>query len=303
MRRRKKRISKRMLFVALMGLAIVALWLPVRWTAPANHIMQLFAPAQQAVSNVSARVGESIDQSTANAVTGKEHRDLLLRTQALENRIVSLTQQVQSLKETNLELAALRRGGLGPDGELIPARVVRHDAASWRDAVVIDRGTGSGVSKGAAVLTATRLDGDSDGAATLASQLLVGEVVDAAPYTSDVRLTTDPGSQLTVRIGRIEGDRFVAPETVFLLQGAGDGRMIIREAKRQPDGKSSAHVGDIVVSLPGQWGLPVSLPVGRVVAVEPDDDRPLQLDSIEVHPPLDITMLTRAFVADFSPDS
>ena len=61
--------------------------------------------------------------------------------------------------------------------DLVAARVIGRDYATWSGVIVIDRGTASGVHENMPVVT---------------EKGLVGVVVEAAPYSSKVRLILDP---------------------------------------------------------------------------------------------------------------
>lgn len=302
MRRRPRRVSKRTIFVVLLVVTFVAIWLPIRWTRPLSHLMQLFAPAQQALSTATGGAGGLLGDLGNGSVPASEHQELARRNQALENRIISLAQQVRQLEALTRELTALRDSGLRHPGRLIPSRVVRFDAAPWRDGILLDRGQASGASTGQAVVSAILPPGQtSSGAEALASEFLVGEVVDTAPYTATVRLLSDPQSQIKVGAGRVEGGRFVVLSSKFLLRGVGAGRMVILDVPQSYVESGQVRVGDTVVSVDGQFGLPVPLMVGRIAHAEPDPRQPHLLYRLEVHPPAEVRSLGRLYIVDMGP--
>lgn len=300
MRRRRKRVSKSAIFVALLIVAFVAIWLPARWTRPFGNVMQLFAPAQQAINSASQNAGDAIDKLAMGSVPGAEHVELQRRTNQLENHVLALSQQVRDLQQQNEDLAKLRHGALGSRGQLIPARVVRYDAADWRDGLAIDRGDTNGVRQNAAVVAMmTEAAASEGGLSALLSSVFIGQVTGLSPYTSEVQLLSDPESGIQVRVGRVEGGRFVEVPADFILRGVGNGRMVIIESPQRHRESGAIRVGDAVVSLEGQNGLPHSLLIGRITDIVADDDQPLSLDRLHVRPAIDTTTLTRVYVADF----
>lgn len=301
MRRRRKRVSKTTVFAVLLVVAFIAVWLPQRWTRPFGHVMQLFAPAQQAINGAADGAADAIDKLAQGTVSGAEHTELMRRTTQLENRVLALTQQVHDLQQQNEDLARLRTGSLGARGQLIPTRVVRFDAVDWRDGVVLDRGESSGVRAGDAVVAMLSDDAPSGGGlAALLSSVFIGRVTEVAPYTSEVQMLSDPESGIQVRIGRVAGGRFVEVDADFILRGVGHGRMLIIESPRRHSESGAIRVGDAVVSLEGQNGLPQSLLIGRITEINEDPDHPVSLDRLEVRPMLNLADLTRVYVADFS---
>ena len=71
----------------------------------------------------------------------------------------------------------------------IPARVIRRDAAAWRDSVLLDRGASSASDPNDWGVSHRFVDvggdaGVSSGMAVLAGEVLVGRVLTSAPYTS-----------------------------------------------------------------------------------------------------------------------
>ena len=301
MRRRPRRISKASVFALLLLAAFVAIWIPARWTQPLTRLMQLFAPAQQVVRTAAGGADSALDEWANRPVAGREYQELARRANALENRLMSLTQQVRQLEQANRELAALRDSTFGQRGRLIPARVVRADAASFRDGLVLDRGQTSGVAPGQAVVSARLDPGQAeDGGALLGSEFLIGEVIQTAPYTATVRLLSDPESRMPVSIGRLGAGQWTISSEEFFLSGAAHGRMFILDVPHRYSESRQIRVGDAVVCVEGQFGLPASLMIGRIVAIRPDAKQPHLLDRIEVRPPFSSTSLTRAYIVDLT---
>jgi cell shape-determining protein MreC len=138
------------------------------------------------------------------------------------------------------------------------------------------------------------------GLAALLSSVFVGQIVSASPYTATVQLLSDPESGIQVRVGRVEAGLFKEVPADFILRGVGNSRMLIVESPRRHSESGAIRVGDAVVSLEGQNGLPQSLLIGRITTITQDPDQPLTLDRLEVQPATDTAGMTRVYVADFA---
>lgn len=125
-------------------------------------------------------------------------------------------------------------------------RVVAADIASNRAVVSLDIGRDDGVSRGNAVL---------------APGGLVGEVASTTPHASVVRLVSDPGSSIGVRV--------LASKEIGVLEGTGMDTAL-RVDLLSP--AAPVAVGDEVVSLGSTQrdGVPPGLKVGVVSAVDTD---------------------------------
>ena len=73
--------------------------------------------------------------------------------------------------------------------DLVPAHVIGRDSATWSGTIMIDRGTASGVRENMPVVT---------------EKGLVGVVIEAAPYSSKVRLILDPRAAVGALVQRQE---------------------------------------------------------------------------------------------------
>lgn len=136
---------------------------------------------------------------------------------------------------------------LFPQG--IAAEVVARDLRNWFHALVIDKGSGDGVSLSAAVISGTA-----------ARPVLLGRVVEVNDSSSKVLLFTDAISAVSVTVERT-GD-------IGLLEGRNGPRTVINYLPRMSD----IGPGDTVVTV-GRGGIfPPGLPIGQVIEVRDSAD-------------------------------
>ena len=305
-RRRSRKINARTIFLPLLVAVFLAVWLPASWTRPLNQMMQLLAPVEDALNGMGATAADALGTAPAPTVPTERFQSVERDNQALTHTVTALSARVAELESRNRELTGLRATGLTDGGVLIPARVIRRDAAAWRDSVLLDRGASSASDPNDWVVSHRFVDvggdaGVSSGMAVLAGEVLVGRVLTSAPYTSVVVLLSDPTQKTPVRIARREGDRLEVLAADFLLEGRGRGRMRVDDVGHNYIDSQQIRSGDLVVSDPGEAGLPVSLVVGRVAGIEPTERSPLLLFRLEVEPVLDPADLRRVYIVDLSP--
>ncbi|WP_314620262.1 rod shape-determining protein MreC [uncultured Selenomonas sp.] len=132
--------------------------------------------------------------------------------------------------------------------DLVAARVIGRDYATWSGVIVIDHGTASGVRENMPVVT---------------EKGLVGVVVEAAPYSSKVRLILDPRAAVGTIVQRQES------RVAGIVEGDPANPMMPR-MKNIP--KSADVVeGDVVVTS-GYGGVyPKGILVGTVRALKNDE--------------------------------
>ena len=304
--RRSRKISARTLFVGLLGLALLAAWLPSAWTRPLNNVMQLLAPAQDAFYRVGTAAGDAVHTLSPPPLSPRQAAEYHRTNRTLANTLVSLSARVQELEELNRQLTGLRTAGFPPQGRLIPARVLRRDAVTWRDALLLDRGSTPSAGPGDPVISRSFVNvgartGVADGMAVLSGEALIGRVLAAAPYTSTVLLLSDPAQQMSVRLGRLGPDRLEILPAEFLLVGVGHRHMIIEDVDHKYIDTAEIQLHDLVVSPPGEASLPLSLTIGRVVDLEPHARSPLLLYRLHVEPVVDYDSLLGVYVVDTTP--
>lgn len=230
-----------------------------------------------------------------------------------EGQLLALAEEVRALRLRNTELMGLRAHDYIPPrlGRLVSSQVISRDSLAYRCVETIDRGSSGGASIGQFVTSAMYLDrGSEDGLQTkrnvFTAESLVGQIIWVGPYTSRVRLLTDPASRLRVRIARIHPDRPKDPvglsQDTYLLDGQGAQGMVIKEMP-YPQVKSGAvKVGDLVVAEPSA-DLPQEAAslrrVGRITAIQQGAS---QLSyTLKVAPMVDMERLGHVYVFDPTP--
>ena len=302
--------SVRNFLLILLGLAIVALLLPRAWTAPLMSLVQVLAPFQAATTdagNALSNPAMPVDVPRSPEQVAALHHEV----QALRHQVASLTALNQTLQDENELLTAVRLhdwGGtrIGPVGQLIPARVIARDVVAWRSSRLVDAGALRGVQPGTAVTTrAFEIDqgdetGVRDGLAVLLAESMVGIIESTGTHTAQVRLLSDPQTEMRVRIGRFRDDAFELAPQNFWLTGKGRGRIEIGDVDAQLVDTGAIAVGDLVLSDPTDAQLPAALTIGRIEQIETDRSNPL-LRILHVAPSLPEDALRRVYVYDPTP--
>jgi cell shape-determining protein MreC len=295
----------------LFALAVIAFILPRRWTAPLISLVQVLVPFQDATRTaLDASFGGS--EPAGEPIAAAEHEALLREKQALEHQVAALSVQISDLQIENSILKTIRSHGTDDQpiwtrGRLIPARVVSEDLLAWRDSRLTNAGTLRGVRPGAPVcsncfdIERGRRDGLRDGMAVLLSEVLVGYVDSVGTHTSQVRLLSDPDTEMRVRTGRFVGDRFEPSELVFWLTGKGRGLTEIRDVRREDAENGAVRVGDVVLADPSASAAPAAMTIGRISQARTDRRNPL-LCILTVKSTVDERSLRRVYVFDPGPE-
>lgn len=160
------------------------------------------------------------------------------------------------------------------------ARIVAGSSDSWTRSVVIDKGTASGVTQGMPVTDASGV---------------VGQVMEAGPATSTVRLLTDENSSIPAMIqsNRAQG----------MLRGSVSGELSLTLVPAS----ATVEVGDVVVTSGLGGVFPKGLPLGVVTSVETSPGALYLTITVDAYAHVDdleevlvITSLTDAQAADES---
>jgi rod shape-determining protein MreC len=171
-------------------------------------------------------------------------RSAILRENArLRKQVKLLTEENNRLRELAHESISLKKTlhlheclGL----KTISAEVIARDESSWFHTATIDRGRRAGVTPGASVVNHLGL---------------IGQVVEADPFTAQVVALTDTSSEISalVQRSRCHG----------LLQGLGGNRLVLTSLPKDAD----VRRGDVVVSSGLGRVIPKGLVVGRIIRV------------------------------------
>lgn len=170
-----------------------------------------------------------------------ENEALKLEIQQMQSTLV----RIDEVTAENEQLRALHDYSEQIPYEVTAARVVGRDAHSWRDHIIIDKGTSHGVQRNSAVLGPGGV---------------VGRVTSASVSSSVVMLIGDPQSSLS---GRVQRSR-----ALVVVEGASrvDG-LISFECLESGD---KVQVGDLIVTSGLGGVFPPGLLIGQVQSVEKD---------------------------------
>lgn len=307
---RFQRPSKPAVFLVLMGLSLVSLMLPVDIFRPARQSTQLIAIAQLGVRETVRGAGQAIDNLAESRVSTDEHDQLQREKIALENRLAALSQQVEKLRADNRRLTAVRNmPGFPKWARLMPAKVIADDGSHWRESLWVGKGSGARVRSGDPVASrifvqAGSENGVADAYHVLAGECLIGWVEQVNRWTSRVVLLSDPYANKALRV-RIVGTQ--APqgadnvpdrgEQVYVLHGAGEGKMIISDIPVREKDAGWVRRGDLVVTDPNNPQFPMCLTVGSITQLEVNRKNPLYCNAV-VEPRLNPEALSEVYVVD-----
>jgi len=296
-----------MLLYGLLGVSLLGLLLPRRWTGGLMSLVQVIVPFQHA-ANVATDQLSDLAPGDAAPVPRSAVQILERERDALEHQVAALSTRVLELEEEVGVLSATRLWGgeggrLGGRGRLIPARVVAPDMLPWRSSRLVNAGSLQGVRRGAAVasryfsISRGEADGLRPGLAILLAETLVGDIVETGTHTAHVRLVSDVGVEMKVRLARRTDAGFEPLDRFFWLMGRGGGVMEIRDVERREVEAGGIRIGDLVLSDHTSANLPASMVIGKVVAIDSDRHNPL-LSVLTVKAAVDPASLRRVFVYD-----
>jgi cell shape-determining protein MreC len=295
-------------FAALLAISAIALFLPPTWSNSLKHVAQLLVPASDLAKSAGAFALQPLRRA---AITDDTSGD----AQVLLRELASQTALTAQLREENDRLRALRDQQLPPAIPLLDAKIVARDVALWRDAILVARGSARGVKRHDWVASRLfvnrgRASGLDEGQAVLARQCLLGIVEQVSPYMSRVQLLSDiDGPRVEVRIARVVKDRLRIMDYACSLRGAGRGRMTIENVEAQyvqldatePEAKlQRIRAGDLVLTAPGQLGLPVPLTIGKVAAIE-ENPRKRLVYHLSVDPLVAVGEIRDVFIVPLVP--
>ena len=215
----------------------------------------VLAPFQQVVS----WVGSQVNYVTSNIweIATEHQQNKMLRSEVEQLRAQNL--QASEFAAENERLRAL----LGykqsaTQFDLVAARVIGREAATWSSMIVIDRGTSDGVRENMAVVT---------------EKGLVGHVMEAGLKSSKVQLIMDPRSSVGTLVQRPESR----------VTGIVEGDMNDPTMPRMVNIPKTADVqeGDVIVTSGFGGVYPKGIVIGKVTAVKNESGGLLKYGVIE----------------------
>lgn len=180
---------------------------------------------------------------TSNRVTSRG--ELIERIEALERanlRLRAQQQKFETIRSENDRLRALLESSAKRDERVLVAELLAVDLDPYRQQVVLNKGTRAGVFRGQPVIDAYGV---------------MGQIMQAGPFTATALLISDPNHALPVQINR-NGLRTIASGT-----GEPD-RLDLLYIPNSAD----IRVGDLVVTSGLGGRFPANYPVGTVVEVD-----------------------------------
>lgn len=222
-------------------------------TMPVRYAGSLVVSPFQGLGNIFANL--TADQATLSELR-EENEQLRARNVELEEaeQAQERLQGLLDLKDSaNLQSTA--------------ARVISGSSDSWSSTIQIDKGTSSGVYEGMPVASAAGV---------------IGQVIEAGPASSTVRLVTDESSSVSAMIQstRVQG----------MLQGSATGQVTLELVPSTLE----VAVGDVVVTSGLGGVFPKGLALGKVTSVE-NSPGSLYLDVV-VEPFASSTLLEEVLV-------
>jgi cell shape-determining protein MreC len=305
------RLSPRAIYVLLLFLSAAALWMPREWSDSLKHPMQVIVPGDDlsfALSQGAVKATSRLEDATGSASIERE---------AMMHELASQIAAAEQLRRENARLRNLRVAYLSPPLPILPAKVVAWDIVSWRDSLLVARGSSRGV--GWPDWVASRLfvneggeSGVEQGQAVLARECLLGRIEQVSPYMARVQLFSDVDSpRIQVQIGAVAANKVEYVDYPCSLRGMGRSRMVIEDVPYQHvqasttgedagAGDRKIRVGDLVYSAGDQLGLPVPLIIGKVSGLEQNPKKRL-VYTVAVEPAVEIAEIREVFIIPVIP--
>jgi cell shape-determining protein MreC len=191
----------------------------------------------------------------------------------LQNHLTNVTEQLYLEHQVVEVLSGLRNRFALEGANLVCADVITTSIGTRHSELIINRGENDGLARGQFVLS---------------DNSIVGTISDTSPRTAQVRLFTDPGSKIAVKIGAVKTER--------LIHGRGNDSAKVKLLSR----KYKVRIGDKVLALkkPGFLDAPIIL--GVVAKCRTDDVNPTLWD-VTVKPVCDIEQLKTVSVIIMNP--
>lgn len=224
-----------------------------------RHLESLRAVLATIVYPLQYAVDLPIQVGTWLAETVTSRSELLNENYRLrrENlRIHSRLEKYAELEAENRRLRSLLDSSIKVGDRVLIAELLSVDMDPFARRIVLNKGTRHGVFSGQSLI-------DSNG--------VMGQVVQAGPFSSNALLITDPSHALPVQVHR-SGYRAVA---------VGTGPQNLLELLHIPN-NADLRVGDLLVTSGLGGRFPSGYPVGHIISVDRDRGRPFA--SVKVEP-------------------
>jgi len=191
----------------------------------------------------------------------------------LQNHLANVTEQLYQEHQVVEVLSGLRNRFALEGANLVCADVIKTSLGAEHSELIINRGENDGLAKGQFVLS---------------DNSIVGSISDISPRTAQVKLFTDPGSKIAVKIGGANAER--------LIHGSGNDSAKVKLLST----KYKVSVGDKVMARKKPGFLDAPIIIGVVAKCRRDDANPSLWD-ITVKPVCDIEQLKTVSVIIMNP--
>ena len=260
------RISRRMIFTWFMMAGVILLFAP-------SDLTNKFQFAFARIFRLPLSIGKNISLSTQahhpleDVVSRREYNKL-------QNHLSYLTEELAQKQKKIEKLSGLRDRFSALEGsDIVVADVIKTSINGLQSELIVNRGHEDGICKGQFVL------GDNS---------IVGRISDVSAQTAKVKLVTDPGSNIAVKVTGLNVD--------MLMRGNGNNLANIQLQKMERNIK----IGDTIFAQKTRGFLCTPMKVGTVTQCDRDEDNPL-LWEIIVGPACDLEKLNDVAVIVMDP--
>jgi len=267
---RNCRVPDRVLFVSLFLTGLIFLFAPQKIT---NKFQFTFSRVFCWPLSISRDISLSAYGLMASAEGSPKDAVSRVRYNKLHNRLANVTEWLRQERQKVEALSGLRNRTVWQGVQFVLADIITTINDKLHNELIINRGSEDGLAVDQYVM---------------ANESIIGTICKVDTRTAQVRLITDPASQIAVKIEGLNKDR--------ILQGTGDNSA---KVKLLPT-KYRVEVNEVVFAQkrPGFLSTPVI--AGTVIQCESNKDNPLLWD-ITVKPACDIADLTKVSVIVMNP--
>jgi len=234
--------------IAFLAVVLLLGFLPARFTSIIQTtFLSLVWPAQAATTKA-ARGASVVLSGFFGSFRSREELEQL-RRQAEQQRALITKQEniIRRLTEQLRQLHALEPFIPEQIESVVPAQIVSVETSATTSAVIVNAGSRKGVKTGSALLC-----GD----------VAIGTITQVGPWASRATLLTEVGRSIQAKISRTGNEG--------VLEGAGEGRFVLRFIPREADVK----VNDSVVAPAKSKFCPAGVAIAKITKVHLDPADP-----------------------------
>ena len=246
-----------MLFVVVSLFCVIFFAARGRFQAPVSSqtVLLVLSPFQQVIS----WVGGQLDYVTSNIwdLATVHEQNKMLRNEVEQLRVQNL-QASEAIAENERLRALIGYRQMATQFDMVAARVIGRESATWSRMIVINRGKKDGVDVDMAVVT---------------EKGLVGHVIEAGWNSSKVQLIMDPRSSVGTLVQRAES------RVAGIVQGDMDNPTMPQMVNIPKN--ADVVEGDVIVTSGFGGRYPKGLVVGLISSLQNDEGGLLKIGLIE----------------------